>query len=260
MEPVNKNRPENNLTERTKAVAVLPARLASTRLPRKVLADIHGHPLLWYVWRRAKEARSLDEVLVVTDSEEVCHAVEDWGGVALMTSPECRSGTERIASVLDQIPGELIVNIQGDEPLIDPLMIDRLVETWHGFRQEKMSPGNQSSVISTPGLIFTPGVMFTPVYPITDLATLLNPNVVKVARGRDGCALYFSRSPIPYMRDLPQERWLDGESTRPIFWGHVGVYGYPRQVLAAYGKMDESLLEPIERLEQLRFLEAGYQI
>ncbi len=231
------------------ATAVIPARLASTRLPRKVLADIRGQPVLWYVWRQVKKARNLSEIYVATDSEEVCSVVESWGGKALMTSPGCRSGTERIASALDRISGKLIVNIQGDEPLIDPRLLDVLVEAWQNTVSEKAGQD-----------LIMPCVVFTPVYPIRDLVTLNNPNVVKVARTRDGRALYFSRSPIPYVRDLPGERWLEANAICQTFWGHVGVYAYPRDVLAAYASLGESLLEPIERLEQLRLLEAGYTI
>jgi 3-deoxy-manno-octulosonate cytidylyltransferase (CMP-KDO synthetase) len=218
----------------TTTVAVIPARLASTRLPRKVLADIHGQPLLWYVWRQVKKARSLSAVYVATDSEEVCTTVESWGGSAFMTSEDCPSGTDRIASILNRIEGDRILNIQGDEPLIDPQLIDGMVEAW----------GKNG------------GDLITPVYRIRDLETLQNPNVVKVVRGRDGQAYYFSRHPIPFVRDLPIERWLE----KHTFWGHVGVYGYRREVLAAFPSIPESSLESAERLEQLRFLEAGFEI
>lgn len=214
------------------AIAVIPARLASTRFPRKVLADLHGRPLLWHVWRRTCQASSFSAVHVATDSLEVKEAVESWGGSALLTSPECRSGTERIASLLPCLEAELIVNVQGDEPLLDPAMLDLLVDA-----------GLQPQV-----------ELVTPVYQITEACDLSNPNIVKVARAADGRALYFSRSPIPHRRGLPLERWLEGGE----YWGHVGVYGYRRLVLEGYTRLPASPLEASEKLEQLRFLEAGY--
>jgi 3-deoxy-manno-octulosonate cytidylyltransferase (CMP-KDO synthetase) len=216
------------------AIAVIPARLSSTRLPRKVLADVCGKPMLWYVWQRACQARQVSQVWVATDSAEVFDRVDSWGGRALMTSPDCASGTERIVSILDSLEGELILNVQGDEPLVDPDMLDALVQTCQGM-------GCQ---------------MATPVYALSSIEELLNPNIVKVARAYDGRAIYFSRSPVPYVRDLPQPRWLE----QFPFWGHVGVYAYRREVLEAYPNLKPSALEQSERLEQLRFLEAGVEI
>jgi 3-deoxy-manno-octulosonate cytidylyltransferase (CMP-KDO synthetase) len=216
-----------------KAIAVIPARLGSTRLPRKVLADMHGHPMIWHVWNRVAQARMIDAVYVATDSEEVSAAVEAWGGQVLMTSPECRSGTERIASALEQLPSELIINVQGDEPLLDPKLLDGMVEAWQA----------------------APCDLITPVYRIGTLEEVQAAAIVKVARTLDGHALYFSRSPIPFVRDLPPEQWLEQHT----FWGHVGVYGYRRDVLASYADLPASPLEGAESLEQLRFLDAGYR-
>ena len=217
-----------------KACAVIPSRLASTRLPRKVLADIHGKPLLWYVWNQVRQVPAFQQVFVATDSYEVCTVVESWGGQVLMTSSDCRSGTERIASVLDCIPCDLIINVQGDEPLIDPKMLEDMVDAW-----EQQG-----------------GDIMTPVYEIHQPADLVDPNIVKVARAHNGRALYFSRSPIPFVRDFPPERWME----RQTFWGHAGVYAYRREVLEAYPGLPVSLLESAESLEQLRFLDAGYHI
>jgi 3-deoxy-manno-octulosonate cytidylyltransferase (CMP-KDO synthetase) len=136
--------------------------------------------------------------------------------------------------VLDRLDGEIIINVQGDEPLVDPDMLDALLETCQ-------ARGCQ---------------MATPVYAISSIEELLNPNIVKVARAYDGRAVYFSRSPVPYVRDLPQPRWLE----QFPFWGHVGVYAYRREVLEAYPNLKSSPLEQCERLEQLRFLEAGVEI
>lgn len=215
-----------------KVVAVIPARLASTRLPRKVLADIFGKPLVQHVWERVSQAKNIGGVIVATDSPEVVQVVSGWGGHALLTDPNCQSGTERIASILGELDADLILNVQGDEPLVDPGMLDALVDGW----------------------MSVPCDLITPVYRITSVQDLSNPNVVKVARTEDGRALYFSRSPIPYVRDWPQEKWLEHQA----FWGHIGVYGYRKEVLARYTGLPASPLQQAESLEQLRFLEAGY--
>src|SRR5690606_33075422 len=128
--------------------------------------------------------------------------VEGWGAQVLMTSPDCRSGTERLATCLDRVDADHIINVQGDEPLVDPVMLDALVARWEEV----------------------PADLITPVFRIHSVEEIRNPNVVKVARASTGEALYFSRSPIPFVRDLPQENWL----TQHTFWGHIGVYGYRR--------------------------------
>jgi 3-deoxy-manno-octulosonate cytidylyltransferase (CMP-KDO synthetase) len=215
-----------------KSIAVIPARLASTRLPGKVLADICGKPLLQHVWERTMQAKKIMEVVVATDSLEVQQVVSGWRGKAIMTDPACRSGTERIASIVNQLDADLILNVQGDEPLVDPAMLDDLVMNWRSLLCD----------------------LITPVYRITGVDDLTNPNVVKVARAQDGRALYFSRNPIPYVRDWPLESWLE----RQAFWGHIGVYGYRREVLANFMNLPPGPLQQAESLEQLRFLEAGY--
>ncbi len=215
-----------------KSIAVIPARLGSTRLPRKVLADIYGQPLIWHVWQRVQQTKSINRVVIATDADEVRRVAEAFGAQVLLTSPDCQSGTERIASILDQLEADLILNVQGDEPLVDPMMLDALVSKWSS----------------------APCDLITPVYRITDPADLGNPNVVKVARAHDGRALYFSRSPIPYVRSCPMEQWLDHQQ----FWGHIGVYGYRAEVLRNYYHLPQSPLQQAESLEQLKFLEAGY--
>lgn len=215
-------------------IALIPARLGSTRLARKVLADIYGKPLIWHVWQRVKQAHRLDAVFIATDSPEVEQIALSWGAQVIMTSPTCQSGTERIASVVDQIQGDLILNVQGDEPLVSPVMLDALVERWQ----------------------VEPSDLITPVFAIHEIEELHNPNIVKVARTASGRALYFSRSPIPYLRDVPPDNWL----TANRFWGHIGVYGYRRDVLAQFNQLPASALEKSESLEQLRFLDAGYTI
>jgi 3-deoxy-manno-octulosonate cytidylyltransferase (CMP-KDO synthetase) len=215
-----------------KASAIIPARLGSTRLPRKVLADIHGKPLVWHVWNQVCRAHNFDSVYVATDSTEVQEIIESFGGQVLMTSPDCRSGTERIVECIDRVESDFIVNVQGDEPLIDPGMLDALVARW----------------------LENPVDLITPVFRINTTEEINNPNVVKVVRRANREAIYFSRSPIPFVRDTPQEQWLEKHD----FWGHIGVYGYHRKVLADYPNMPVSPLEQAESLEQLRFLDAGY--
>ncbi len=213
---------------------VIPARLASTRLPRKVLADLGGKPVLQHVWERVARMRRATEILVATDSEEVAMAVTGWGGQFVMTSPECRSGTERIASILDGLKGQFILNVQGDEPFIEATLLDSMAESFAA----------------------SGGDVVTPVYAIREHAALINPAVVKVVRGADGRAWYFSRSPVPHLRGVPIEQW----PARGLHWGHLGVYGYARAKLAEYPTLPECPLESIEALEQLRFLEAGWRI
>lgn len=216
-------------------VVVIPARLASSRLPRKVLADIAGRPMLWHVYRRCLKADGVDAVHVATDSEEVAEHVRSWGGQAWMTDPDLPSGTARIAAIAPQLDADIIVNVQGDEPLLDPALVSLVARA--------LAMGN------------APPDIATPVFPLS-WADALNPNLVKVVLRHDGYALYFSRQAIPHLRDIaPEERAHDG-----IFWGHIGVYGYRRQTLLDFPALPRSPLEDAEKLEQLRFLQAGKQI
>jgi len=211
---------------------VIPARLGSTRLPRKVLADICGKPLIQHVWEQVNQCQLVDEVLVAVDSPEVMERVISFGGKAIMSSESCENGTNRISSIAGNLNADLVINVQGDEPLVSPEMIDRLIEAW---RKQ-------------------PTDLVTPVFKISSMADLVNPNIVKVARAADGRVLYFSRSAIPYLRDQPQDKWLQYHT----YWGHIGVYGYRKQVLLEYSHLPYSPLQRIESLEQLRFLEAGF--
>ena len=216
------------------AIVAIPARLKSTRLPGKVLADIHGKPMLWYVYKAVSKARTVDAVWVLTDSAEVMDAASSWGAKVMMTAEECPSGTARIVSVADKLEADIIVNVQADEPLISGDVVDGVVDA-----MEKSDAR-----------------VATPVYRITNSEDVANPNVVKVVRGSDARALYFSRSPIPYVRDVDPEDWL---SCAP-FWGHVGLYAYRRSLLLRYDDLSGEHLEKAEKLEQLRLLEAGEQI
>lgn len=217
-----------------KTSVVIPARLGSTRLPKKVLAKLNGKSIVWHVWNQVSKMKLADEIFVATDAEEVVQEVTSWGGKSLMTSPDCQTGTERVASVLDKLSGDLILCVQGDEPFVDPFMLDAMVE---------------EVAISKPDII-------TPVFPIKEADELFNPNVVKVVRAPSGKAIYFSRSPIPYVRGHDEEHWL----SHHVFWGHIGVYGYQRFVLNNYHNLPESQLAKTESLEQLQFLENDYKI
>lgn len=216
-----------------KTIVVIPARLASTRLPNKVLLDIGGQSMLWHVYNRCLQA--VDEVHIATDSEEVMNLVQAWSGNVWMTD-DCVSGTERIVSILDKLTADIIINVQADQPLIEPTLINQLIDV---FKNTNPLPD-----------------IVTPVYLINDNHKLFDSNLVKVTRRHDGYALYFSRNPIPYVRDIAQENWLNYHQ----FWGHVGVYAYRRQVLENYHLLSNSDLENMEKLEQLRFLQAGKSI
>jgi len=221
------------------AIIVIPARLASSRLPRKVLADIGGKPLLWHVYQRClqvKKMGKITEIHIVTDAEEVAMAVKKWGGNVWMTPATCASGTERIVTQLAHLAGEFIINVQGDQPLIEPELISQLVDTFY----------NNQLVAD----------IVTPIYSIKETEKLFDPNLVKVVCDHDNCALYFSRHPIPYVRDVNPKQWL--ETT--LFFGHIGIYGYRREMLVEYPQLPMSPLETMEKLEQLRFLQAGKRI
>ena len=218
-----------------KAIVVIPARLASSRLPNKVLADINGHEMLWHVYHRCQQAAKVSEVHIATDAKEVAEAVQNWGGKVWMTDTQCVSGTERIVTLLEQLDGDIIVNVQGDQPLIEPTLIDQLIGIF-----EKTTP--------LPDIV-------TPICPIED-HKIFDPNLVKVTRQHDGYALYFSRHPIPYLRDVEMKNW----SKFGPFFGHIGIYGYRRQVLEEYHSLPKSPLEEAEKLEQLRFMQAGKKI
>lgn len=226
-------------------VVAVPARLASSRLPGKVLAEIAGQPMLRHVLERCSRSRGVAAVLACSDSSEVLEAVRGWGFPALATGAHCTSGSERLASVVDQLvaaggaPPEhtLVINVQGDQPLLDPAIVEAMVAR----------AAHADTAVWVP--------VITPVYPLAP-ATIHDPNVVKVLRAGDGRAITFSRSALPYVRDIPPEQW-PGRTTH---WGHVGIYGYRADVLAGWSALPPSLLEDLEKLEQLRLIEAGIPI
>jgi 3-deoxy-manno-octulosonate cytidylyltransferase (CMP-KDO synthetase) len=226
--PVRSHQP---LTE-SSVLAIIPARYQSTRFPGKPLADLLGRPMIAHVWQRASQARLVDALVVATDDERIAAAVLTAGGQALMTSPEHQTGTDRLAEVARTRPCRIVVNVQGDEPLIDPAVIDAVI---------------------APMLGPNPPAMSTACRPVRDRDEFLSPHAVKVVRNAAGDALYFSRAPIPAARDpftaVPTEARI-----------HVGVYAYQRDVLLRLAGSPVAPLEAIEALEQLRALTAGDRI
>ena len=210
-------------------IGVIPARWASTRFEGKVLAPIAGKPMIQHVFERVKNCRSLNQILIACDHESVYKAAMSFGAVAVMTSPKHVSGTDRIAEAVQRMKADLVVNIQGDEPLINPKIIDDLVKAL------------QSDSTC---------VMATVIKVIDQKEDLANPNVIKVVIDKNYNAIYFSRSPIPYNRDNKDIR----------YYKHLGIYAYRYDFLSAFTKLKKSPLEEAEQLEQLRALEAGYKI
>jgi len=220
-----------------RVTAIIPARYASTRFPGKPLADILGKPMIQWVYERTLGATRIERVIVATDDERIYQTVTAFGGEARMTSPDHPTGTDRLAEVAAAIDTDIVVNVQGDEPLIDPRMIDLAV---------------------TPLLETADIPMGTLMTPLTSMEEYLNPNVVKVVVDRQGFALYFSRAPIPYPRD-------HAETLAECFgvfkaFKHIGLYVYQKDFLLGYPKLPATPLENTEKLEQLRALEHGYRI
>ncbi|MBI1992624.1 MAG: 3-deoxy-manno-octulosonate cytidylyltransferase [Candidatus Omnitrophica bacterium] len=243
-------------------LVVIPARYGSTRFPGKPLAVLHGKPMIQHVYEQATKASRADAVVVATDDARIADAVERFDGVAVMTSPAARSGTERVAEAARGRDAQVIINVQGDEPLIHAEMVDQLAEYLERHRAT----------------------------PMASLMTRLrrdqdadNPNVVKVVVDRDGFALYFSRAPIPYMRDaqgsglraqgiaecglrnadfpIQNPKSKIQNPTSPAAWyKHLGIYGYQRHFLLEFPHLEPTPLEQAEQLEQLRALEHGYRI
>jgi len=209
-------------------LGVIPARLGSTRLPRKVLREIAGQPMIGWVYRAARGCSLLDQVLIATDSEEVLAFAHEHSLPAVFTPADCASGTDRIHAVAESIPADIYVNIQGDEPLIRREHLDTLLSPI-------MRPGVEVATLATP---CSPDQTH-------------NPHAVKVVTATDGRALYFSRATIPYDRD---------NTGGTIHRKHLGIYAYRRQALQRFPKLPPSKLEAAEKLEQLRFLENGIDI
>jgi 3-deoxy-manno-octulosonate cytidylyltransferase (CMP-KDO synthetase) len=227
-------------TERPTIIAVIPARYASTRFPGKPLALIKGRPMIQWVYERTKGSSLLGRVIVATDDERILRTVRDFGGDAMMTSPSHATGTDRIAEVARTLTCDIVVNVQGDEPLMQAAMIDEAVRP----------------------LVDDPTIpMGTLAKRITDRREAVDPNVVKVVFDEKGFVLYFSRAPIPWDRDRwagtgsPGDLPIDG-----MHYKHIGLYVYRRDFLLAFASMPQSRLETVEKLEQLRALERGHRI
>ncbi len=221
-------------------VAIIPARYASTRLNGKPLLNIDGKPMIQWVYERAKKAKLTDDVIAATDDKRVFDAVRYFGGKAVMTSPEHRTGTDRIAEAADGLNVDIIVNVQGDEPLIKPEMIDAAIR-----------PMTNDSEI----------VVATLKTKIKDEKDLNNPNVVKVVTDKNDFALYFSRLPVPYHRDEWKDlKHLTVHDSRFTVFKHIGLYVYRKDFLLKFARMKPTSLEEAEKLEQLRVLENGYKI
>lgn len=213
-------------------VALIPARYASSRLPGKPLVEIAGKAMIQHVYERVVGARTIDRVIVATDDMRIHDFVRDFGGEVAMTSPDHASGTDRIAAVARTLGDvSVVVNVQGDEPMIDPAVLETLVEA----------------------LAATDCHCATPVTRITSTRELFDTNIVKVVVRRDFSPLYFSRSPVPCVRDLPPEQWTDSYP----FYRHVGVYAYRPESLERFVAAPAAPLEQCEQLEQLRMLDLG---
>ncbi len=219
-----------------KALIVIPARYASTRFPGKPLALIHGRPMIQLVWEQANKVSGDIQVVVATDHEEIMKVVEGFGGICIRTRNDHQSGTDRCAEAADllQFEGDVVVNIQGDEPFIESTALESLLEV---FNRKEVS-------------------IATLCRQIDEKILLENPNVVKVVMGQDGRAVYFSRFPVPYIRSEHVDDWLQ----KHMHFQHIGVYAFRPKALQAVTQLPYSPLEAAESLEQLRWLEHGYAI
>ncbi|MCU0666585.1 MAG: 3-deoxy-manno-octulosonate cytidylyltransferase [Candidatus Omnitrophica bacterium] len=213
-------------------VGVIPARFSSTRLEGKVLADINGKPMLQYVWERAKQAKILDDLIIACDDEKILIAAESFGAKAVMTSKDHASGSDRICEVINFLDVKIVINIQGDEPMIHPMMIETVARTLLENKNVSMATLKKK---------------------IEDPEEINDPHVVKVVTDKNDFALYFSRSPIPFHA-------ASSKIKEPFYYKHIGLYGYTKDFLFTYKNLPVSNLEAIEKLEQLRVLEEGIKI
>lgn len=218
-----------------KVIAIIPARWASSRFPGKPLAPIAGKPMIQWVVERTQLAKSLSDVIVATDDERIVDAVASFGGRAVMTPSELASGTDRVAYVARDLDVDAVINVQGDEPLIDPNAVDTLAGTLLSEASTKMA---------------------TLVRKMKEPEKLDNPNTVRVVIDNDHNALYFSRAAIPYARDIDKKLW----TLHFPYYDHIGIYAYRKEFLLELTELPISMLEQAEKLEQLRVLENGYKI
>lgn len=212
-----------------KTVAVIPARFASTRFPGKPLALINGRPMVQRVYEQCAKAKLVDRIIVATEDERIIDCVTGFGGEAVMTSSKHHSGTDRVIEAVKNIKCDIVVNVQGDEPFIDPSSIDKVVKPFSEDRSVQVA---------------TPAVKFKNIDDVKD------PNKVKVIVDKNGYGIYFSRSPIPF----------DGYEERFNYLKHIGIYSFRKNFLLKFGSLKKTPLELKERLEQLRIIENGYKI
>lgn len=215
-----------------KVIIVIPARYGSTRLPGKPLVSLGGKPMVQRVYERAKLSKHAARVIVATDDDRIMTAVQSFGGEARMTRGDHRTGTERVAEVAAREEGEIFVNVQGDEPLIDPATIDAAIDA--------LSEASCSDISTVATAIKKP-------------ADIMDPNIVKVVLDFNDCALYFSRAPIPWVRETAGK-------TLAKHWKHLGLYAFQRSALLEFPTLPQGELERVEQLEQLRWLENGWKI
>jgi 3-deoxy-manno-octulosonate cytidylyltransferase (CMP-KDO synthetase) len=218
-----------------KVLCVIPARYASTRFPGKPLVIIDGKSMIQRVYEQALKASGLDKVVVATDDDRIAKTVEAFGGSVVMTKSTHQSGTDRCAEVSEQLPDfDTIINIQGDEPFIDPAQIELLISCFE-------DPGVQLATL---------------IKKVQTEEELFNTNIPKVVINSNREAIYFSRQTIPYLRNIATENWLNTHQ----YYKHIGIYGYSRHTLLSITKLRPSTLELAESLEQLRWIEHGYAI
>ena len=220
-----------------KIIGIIPARFASTRFPGKPLVDIQGKSMIQRVYEQCLLSKSLSAIMIATDDVRIFDHVESFGGKAFMTSPEHQSGTDRCAEIIESYTSDTwdaVINIQGDEPYIHPEQIDLLCEV---LVEQKAPIATLVKKISSPDELF-------------------NHNNVKVVLNNKMDAIYFSRSPIPYNRNYPEQEWLKNS----VYYKHIGIYGYQVGILKEISKLDKTNLEVTESLEQLRWIENGYMI
>ncbi|MBL7151180.1 MAG: 3-deoxy-manno-octulosonate cytidylyltransferase [Candidatus Omnitrophica bacterium] len=213
-------------------IGIIPARYSSSRFEGKVLADIAGKPMIQHVWERAKQALLLDDLIIACDHEQVAEAASSFGAKVVYTAKAHTSGTDRIIQVINPIEVKVVVNIQGDEPLIHPTMIDNVARA--------LLENNSIAMATVMRRISEPDVVN-------------DPNVVKVVVDKNNFALYFSRAPIPFLA-------ANSNNSNPVYYKHIGLYAYTKDFLFIYKNLPISDLEKTESLEQLRVLEEGYRI
>jgi 3-deoxy-manno-octulosonate cytidylyltransferase (CMP-KDO synthetase) len=221
-----------------KKVIVIPARLDSSRLPKKVLLDLKGKTVIQRVYEQCLKVKNIDGVYIATDSTEIEGVCRSFTDHIILTKSSHQSGTDRIGEAVSGIDCDIVVNVQGDEPFIDPNLIEELV---HSFDHDQVSMASAMSKIE-------------------NIKDLQDPNVVKVVVDTQNNAIYFSRAPIPFPRDHQEIIYSNEELKKHNFFRHIGIYGYQKDFLAKYIKMEQTNLEKLEKLEQLRVIENGFKI